>query len=195
MVSAPLVIMPENATYRSPYRRGAHDGLTFAIYLTVMFFASIYATGVAMLSLLVILMMIGVPFVIYYYLRRAYVEDYGMTQMSALWMHGIMIFLCASLLSGAVEVIWLRWVQPTFIVDQLHSVIELYEGSGWDRGEEMAEVLRRMIDNQLVPSAISIVMEMIWLSVFTGSLLSALLALLVRARPVRRSSHSDNHLS
>lgn len=176
--------MPVNNSYPSPYRRGAEDGLTFAIYLVVMFFASIYTTKVALLSLLVILMMLGVPFVIYRYLRRAFVADRGTSLMSALWMHGIMIFLCGSLLAGAVEVVWLRWIDPTYIVDQLHSVIDLYENSGWDRGEEMAEVLQRMIDNSLVPSAISIVMEMIWLSVFTGSLLSALISLLVRARPI-----------
>lgn len=168
----------------SPYRRGAHDGLSFAVYLTVMFFASLYTTRVALLSLLVVLMMIGVPFVIYRYLRRAYVADYGCTQMSALWMHGIMIFLCGSLLAGAVEIVWLRWIQPDYIINQLHAVIDLYENSGWDRGEEMAAMLQRMIDNSLVPSAISIVMEMLWLSVFTGSLLSALMALLVRARPL-----------
>lgn len=185
--------MPTRSSLPSPYRRGAEDGLTFAIYLTVMFFASIYSTRVALLSLLVILMMLGVPFVIYRYLRKAYVADSGTTVMSALWMHGIMVFLCGSLLAGAVEVVWLRWIDPTYIIDQLHAVIALYEDSGWERGEEIATVLQRMIDNSLVPSAISIVMEMIWISVFTGSLLSALLALLVRARPLRsdRGRHGD----
>lgn len=176
----------------SPYRRGAEDGLTFAVYLTVMFFASIYSTRVAMLSLLVIVMMLGVPFVIYGYLRRAYVADRGRTIMSSLWMHGIMIFLCGSLLAGAVELIWLRWIDSDYIITQLNAVVELYSDSGWDRGEQMAEVIQRMIDNGLVPSVISIVMEMIWLSVFTGSLLSALIALLVRARPIRNASSSTN---
>ncbi len=69
-----------------------------------------------------------------------------------------MIFLCGSLLAGAVEVVWLRWIDPTYIVDQIHSIIDLYSNSGWERGEEMAQVLQRMIDNSLIPSAISIVM-------------------------------------
>ncbi|MFG6423482.1 MAG: hypothetical protein K1V71_03655, partial [Paramuribaculum sp.] len=79
------------------------------------------------------------------------------------------------------------------IVDQIHSIIDLYSNSGWERGEEMAQVLQRMIDNSLIPSAISIVMEMIWLSVFSGSLLSALIALLVRARPIRSNNASSNN--
>ena len=185
--------MPTTNSLTSPYSRGAHDGLSFAVYLTVMFFASIYTTRVALLSLLAILMMLGVPFVIYRYLRRAYVADGGITIMSGLWMHGIMIFLCGSLLAGAVEVVWLRWIDPTYIVDQIHSIIDLYSNSGWERGEEMAQVLQRMIDNSLIPSAISIVMEMIWLSVFSGSLLSALIALLVRARPIRSNNASSNN--
>lgn len=168
----------------SPYRRGAEDGLLFAVYLVALFFASIYSTEVALLPLVTILLMLGVPFVIYRFLRRAFVADHGCTTMSGLWMHGIMIFLCGGLLSAAVSFVWLRWIQPDYIIDQLHSVIDLYEGSGWARGEEMADMLQRMIDNRLVPSVISIVMEMLWLGVFTGSLLSALMALLVRARPV-----------
>lgn len=193
---APALPAPSNMSqpkppYISPYRRGADDGFRFAIYLTVMFFASIYAAKVAMLSLAVIGLMLGVPFVIYHFLRRAYVEEHGTTLMSALWMHGIMIFLCGSLLAGAVEFVWLRWIDPTYIIDQLHAVIELYEDSGWDRGEEIASLLREMIDRKMVPTAISIVMEMIWLSVFTGSLLSALMALLVRARPLPPSNPSS----
>ncbi|MBD5345878.1 MAG: DUF4199 domain-containing protein [Bacteroides sp.] len=187
--------MTLNTSQPSPYSRGARDGLTFGIYLTVMFFASIYTTRVAMLSLLSIAMMLAVPFVIYYYLRRGYVADRGRAQMSALWIHGIMIFLCGSLLAGAVEVIWLRWIDKTYVVDQIHAVIDLYSNSGWDRGEEMAKLLQSMIDNNVIPSTISIVMEMIWLSVFSGSLLSALLALLVKARPLRHpSSSSDSDL-
>ncbi len=181
--------MSENKpAYISPYRRGADDGFRFALYLTAMFFASIYAARVPMLSLAVIALMLGVPFVIYYFLRKAYVEEHGTTLMSSLWMHGIMIFLCGSLLAGAVEFVWLRWVNPTYVVDQLHAVIEIYASSGWERGEEIASVLRDMIEHKMVPTSISIVMEMIWLSVFTGSLLSALMALLVRARPLPGST-------
>ncbi|MCM1029253.1 MAG: DUF4199 domain-containing protein [Pseudoflavonifractor sp.] len=185
--------MPDaKPAYISPYKRGADDGFIFAIYLTVMFFTSIYSASVALLSLLTIGLMVGVPFIIYFFLRRAYVEEHGTTIMSGLWMHGIMIFLCGGLLSSAVAFIWLRWIQPTYIVDQLHAIIELYEDSGWDRGEEIASVLKEMIKQGVVPGAISIAMEMLWLGVFTGSLLSALMALLVRARPLPTSGGSQS---
>lgn len=42
-----------------------------------------------------------------------------------------------------------------------------------------------MIDMHLVPSAVAIVVELIWLAIFSGSLVSLLMALLARSRPVR----------
>lgn len=168
----------------SPYRRGANDGFPFGLYLVVLFFASIFSSQVALLTLLTLLLFIGVPFVIYYFLRRAYIADYGCTTMSALWMHGIMIFLCGGLIAGAVEIIWLRWIQPDFILDQVNAMIAFYREAGIERSDEMADILQKMVDNHLVPSAIMIVVELLWLGVFTGSLLSALIAILVRARPI-----------
>lgn len=169
---------------KSPYRRGADDGFFFGIYLSAMFFASVYSLDAPLLGVISFLMVLAVPFIIYRFLRRTYVEEYGTTLLSALWMQGIMIFLCGALICGAVSLIYLKWINPSFIVDQMRTVIDIYSGSGWESGEEMADMMQRIIDNNLVPTSISIVMEMIWLSVFSGSLLSLLMSLLVRARAV-----------
>ena len=169
----------------SPYKRGADDGVTFAIYLTALFFASIYSIDVPLLSFVVLLLVLGVPFMIYMYLRRAYVADKGFTLLSGLWMHGIMIFLCGSALSAVVQVIYLKWLNPHYISDMVKTAIDLYSQLPGENAERMTDILQKIIDNNMVPSAISIVMEMLWLSVFSGSLLSVLMALLVRARPVK----------
>lgn len=171
----------------SPYKRGADDGLTFAIYLTALFFVSIFSVSVPALSFIALLLIVGVPFIIYFYLRRAFVADGGFSQLSALWMHGIMIFVCGSALSAVIQVIYLKWINPLYISDMVHKAIDFYSEMPGDNASRMAEILQQMVDGHLIPSAISIVMEMIWLSVFSGSLLSLLMSLLVRARPVRKN--------
>lgn len=61
----------------SIYNKGANDGWKMGLYLTAMFLtqaASIYNPA---LSLIGAVMMLGIPFVAYILLRRAYVESHG----------------------------------------------------------------------------------------------------------------------
>lgn len=134
--------------------------------------------------MLCVVLMLSVPFVIYSYQRRSYLRDNGHTILSSLWVEGITTFFCGSLLSGIIQVIYLKWIDPGFILSQMQQMITLYRDSGLQNGTELADLLQQLIDNHAVPSAISIVIEMIWLAVFSGSLLSVLMALLVRARPI-----------
>lgn len=182
--------MPEKP--KSPYRKGADDGMFFGVYLTVMFFASVLSERITSLSFVCPVTFVLVPFIIYKFLRRGYVEDYGTSTLSAIWMHGIMIFLCGCLLSGAVQLIYMKWINPGFIIGQLNRFIEIYEQIDNDTAAQMVDLLKNMIAMRAVPSAVTIVVEMIWAGVFTGSILSLLLSLLVKARPVEMSKTSKH---
>ncbi len=172
---------------KSPYRRGADDGFYFGIYLSILFFASVFSLEIGILGLLTMIMTLGVPFVIYYFLRRTYVDERGKSPLSSLWMQGIMIFICGSLISGMSAMIYLKWINPDFIIGQVNMAIELYGNSGWPQGEEIANTLQRMIDNHLLPSAISLVIAFIWMAMFSGSILSLIMSLIVRLHSVGTS--------
>lgn len=106
---------------KSPYRRGADDGFLFGIYLTVMFFASIFAGSFAPLSLLALVMMVSVPVVIYRFMR-SYHRSLGPSGTFAmLWMQGVMIFFCGMLIAGTALVVYMKWIHPGFVVEQAHS--------------------------------------------------------------------------
>lgn len=102
-------------------------------------------------------------------------------------MQGIMTFICGSLIAGLVAVVYLKWINPDFIADRIQEAIDFYSGSGWQQGAEMADLLKNMVKAHVVPTPIQIVIEMIWLGVFSGSLLSLLMAVLVRARGEKKS--------
>lgn len=176
----------------SPYKRGADNGFYFGIYLTGMFIAFLLSFKLSFFALVTLVMFVGVPFLIYRWLRRSYVADKGYTPMSSLWMQGIVIFACGSMISGVVAVIYLKWIDPEFIVKRLEETIALYQNSQWPQGREMADIMQRMIDYHIVPSAIQIVIETIWFAIFSGSLLSLLMSLLARARKVERKSEYPN---
>ncbi len=171
----------------SPYRRGADQGFFFGLYLSAMFIISAVSVKVQFLGIIPLIMAISVPFIIYRLLRRTYVEEYGTSTLSALWMQGIMIFICGSLIHAIVAVVYLKWIEPDFIITQLRSAIQFYKDSGTETGIQISDMLARMIRAGAVPSTTSIVIETIWLAIFSGSMLSLLMSILARARGVPSS--------
>lgn len=168
---------------RSPYKRGADYGAVFGVYLSVLFLLTAYSLEIPGFSILAFFLMLFVPVIIYVMLRRSYVADMGKTIFSSLWMEGIVIFACGSMIAAVVAIVFMRWIEPDYIERTLRSVIEMY-GSGimGERGTEVAEILQAAIDQKRVPKPIELVIDMLWLEVFTGSMLSMLMALLVQAR-------------
>ena len=61
-------------------------------------------------------------------------------------------------------------------------MIELYSQAEFSRSREAIDILTRARDQNLIPKPIDIAVDMLWFIVFTGSLLSMLMALLARAR-------------
>ncbi|MCM1504108.1 MAG: DUF4199 domain-containing protein [Muribaculum sp.] len=168
---------------RSPYKRGADKGAVFGVYLSVLFLMTAYSLEYPGCSVGAFFMVLFVPVIIYISLRRSYVSDLGTTIFSSLWMEGIVIFFCGSLVSAVVAIVFMRWVEPDYIERTLHQIIEMYNsGIAGDQGKEVAEVLQAAIDQRRVPKAIELVIDMLWLEVFSGSILSMLMALLVQAR-------------
>lgn len=170
----------------SPYQLGARRGLPFGVLLCAMFLAMIWSQRVPLFSLLAVMLFIAVPFVIYLWLRRTYVSEHGMTTLSGLWMQGIMIFACGSMLCAAVSASYLRWIEPDYISSVIRQAIDFYQEVGDSRAEKVAEMLERMVKAGAVPSGAYMAFEMMWLSIFSGSLLSLLLSLLAMARGVRQ---------
>lgn len=172
---------------QSPYRRGADKGLYLGIWLIAMFFAMVYSIDVPLFGLLSVAMFLGVPVLVYRWLRRTFVEERGLTTLSSLWMQGIVIFACGSLINALVATVYLKWVRPDFIVNRIKDAIEFYSAVDDPSAQQAADLMQRIIDSHMVPSAVSVALETVWIAIFTGSLLSLLLALIARAR----KPHSD----
>ena len=173
---------------KSPYRRGADDGFIFGVYLTVMFFASILSGGSVLLTMLSGVMMAGVPLVIYMFMR-SYHRSLGVAgSFAMLWMQGVVIFFCGMLIAGTVLVVYMKWINPDFVIDQLNAVASLKDTAPGTNLEVAAETARKMIDANFIPAPIDIVVEMLMLAIVTGSFLSMLLSgifVLLRRRSLK----------
>lgn len=179
----------------SPYRRGADDGFIFGLYLSLMFFGIFASAHWPVLGLLSLLLIVCVPLVIFLFMRRYDRELQGCVTFPMFWMHGMMTFICAILISGAFFVIYLTWIEPDWFFNQLQGVVEaatLPAAKGTSI-EEFGKIASEMIEFHMIPSPVSIMFELLMLAIVTGSLLSILLGciFIIRRRiasPSRKKS-------
>ena len=156
------------------YREGANKGVIVGVYLSVIFLCAVLSDYVPLLSLVAILLMLGVPFFIYKKYQR--VADF-----SSLWMLGIALFLGGSLICSLVTYATLEYALPDYIYNQAEKALELYQQMPQIKDSELTKYIKTAIENGLLPTPIEFAIEMLWLTSFSGSMLSLLLAAIIRA--------------
>lgn len=175
----------------SPYKRGADWGAWFGIYLSVLFFVTSYSVSSPVCALIGLLMIIGVPPCIYFMLRKSYVSDNGTTIFSSLWMEGISIFFFGGLIASIVAMIYMRWIDPTFFDSRIDTLIDMYSSMDMQQAQDAADMLIAARDQKLLPKPIELTVDMLWLIVFSGSILSMLMSWLVQLTKVSPRVHKQ----
>ncbi|MDE6315749.1 MAG: DUF4199 domain-containing protein [Muribaculaceae bacterium] len=166
----------------SPFRRGAEDGVLFGVYLGALSVCMLAGLRVSVLEVLFLILAVGVPFYCFRRQRRSYVSAGGSLAVAPLWMQGIVMFFCGSIIMALVTMIYLQWVDPDYLA-YLKAMVT--ESVALDPGAFAASGIKPAdIDNlfAIITSA-KFAVEMLWLSIFTGSILSLLTAVIV---PLKR---------
>ena len=115
---------------------------------------------------------------------------------SEVWTHGLTLFLCGTLIMALTIVVYLTWINPSFIYDQCQIAITAYKHIGGEMGNEIASTLEKAMNQKLLPTPISLASNLISLGVFSGSILSMILAPFIRlCRPKQKSNENENNLT
>lgn len=170
----------DQSTYRSVYHIGATNGVTIGLLLSAMFLTQSYGLHNLILLLIGDILMLAVPFVTYRLLVRDHDRYSYMRSVSAVWLDGIVSFICGSLILALVMYIFLRFLQPGFTAEQIKNVAGLYRELKTSQGDAMAKAMEQLIATHQVPSPIQLSFSMLWLTSFAGAMLSMLLALVIR---------------
>ena len=163
------------------YIQGAEDGVAMGVLLTATSLAFIYG-GRSTVAGFIGIVLACLALVLLYKRLRRHITRTESAQVAQLWTLGIVIMACGSIICGAVTYVWLEYVEPTFIYDQAMAAIEAYDAIPELSGSDMVATMRLAIDEGLLPSAIEFVVNMIMLTVFTGSLASLIMAAVLKAR-------------
>lgn len=154
---------------------GTYLGLFFIIKFTV----NIFILRLPFLSIIMVLMLIAVP-VISYYLIRRFCDIMPNRTVARIWLFGIYMFFFASLLSGAAEYVYYSYINPDFLYQQQHLLEGMLNTMYEQKGGEIFDSMRTTLAESGVQSPIEAVFSGIWGTVFFGSLYSLLLALFMR---------------
>lgn len=165
---------------KSPYYRGAKAGQIFGLYLSAIFLSMALSEHLALLSLVTLGLIAFIPLMVYRPLRKSYIESAGTASVSELWVQGIAMFLFATAICGLVTLVYMKWIAPGFLINQVESAIEACRASGTAEHLEMARILSNMIKQGVVPSPSTFVISMFWLTMAGGCILSLIAAIAAR---------------
>lgn len=176
------------------FRSAAEDGLALGAAMSASFLFGANATriadpGVALIMIIIsLLILVAVVVMAYRMLARDCRRWPSMRFFSAVWMHGIAMFFFGGLILCAVAVVFMHFLVPSFITENVTGAIQAYRMLGTPEAAHMADTLQRMIDRHLLPTPVSVATSMIWLVTFMGSMLSLVLTPIVRAttRPTNK---------
>lgn len=170
--------MKESA--RSVYALGAENGLVLGPVLTVAALLAGATTYNAWMFLPALAAIAAVPAVAYTQLRHTMATQASLATFAALWLQGICAFFFGGAIMAALCYAAMRWVWPGFIIDQVQTVIDVYGSVNDPDAQNIARTLQSLMDSHSLPGAIDIALELLYVAVFTGSLLSMLLAVIIR---------------
>lgn len=170
----------EAETY-NVYRRGASDGALMGLVLCGIFASWALSMRIAVASLAFPVLCLAVPVLLYMMLRRAYRADGCRSTFAMLWMHGICIFFFGTLLMAALALAWLRWWEPSLVRDSLLQAADVYAQLPSAQAQSMAKAVNSIVEQNMVPRAIDIALALLWSGVFSGSILSIIVAAVIRA--------------
>lgn len=159
---------------------GARKGAYFGIYLVVLYLAVVNSGGSYFVAAFALTMMVGMPIVLYRMLRGIYLIEDCRSSYARLVTVGMSIFFFASIILGLAIYVWMQYVHPGYLYDMAQEAIKAYSQVPDLRDTPMVQALKAAVANGDLPTPIQFAMEMMWLTMMGGGMLSAVIAAVSR---------------
>ncbi len=170
---------------KSVIRRGAEDGTLMGILMSVIVVCVILTTRIPFLSLVSLILMIGVPILLYRLLNRGFKHGGVTASFSGTWMHGTALMFFGTLIMGLVMYGYLRFIEPEYIFTNLHNTVKILSDAGGENNIAAARRIAHMLETDDVPTAIECAFSTMIMVLTSG----VLLAMIESAILTRRRKH------
>lgn len=184
---------PENEKKeKSVFLYAAEAGVPMGIYLTAMSMCLLASLRIDSLPLLLLPLLLGLPAVLYFLMRRVRDIDPRCRRVAPLWLMGIYTFIFGTLICVLVSDLYIMWAEPHFVTDYIsRAIADMKSLPAAPQLSEQADLLQAALDSHALPSSMQFVASMGWATCFFGSMLSLLMAALLTFRAPGRLSGSE----
>ncbi len=158
----------------------ADYGPVLGLIFCVAFFAAIYALRYPAMSLVALVAAMAVPVATWIMMRRTWIKSLCTMPFATLWTQGIMAFACGGMILALATYVYFKWVEPDLLINVLENQVERWKVLATEESLANARALTMMIEGGAVPHPSEISIQLVCLAVFTGSMLSMLVAFVVR---------------
>ena len=167
---------------KSVYALGAEDGLLMGPLMAATIVCIGASTYVAWLSVPGLIGALAVPVLAYYRLMISHRDNPRSMTFTPLWLQGICMFFFGGLVMSAVAFVLMRWAVPGFIMHQIDKIIEVYSALNDPSAASMVSMFEKIKTSGMLPTPLDVALELLYMSVFTGSIISLIYALIIRRR-------------
>lgn len=175
--------MEKDPGQKSVYACAAEAGPLMSLPLVAVAASVLLSNRVPGLGILALPSLLAAPFLLASLMKRVAADRPSYRSFFPLWLFGIYSFIFATLICALLSALYLVFIEPGFVGTYFSNAVSaMEEASRQSQGVDFsrqAEVFRAAVDNRLLPSPMELVASMSWLSAFTGSVLSALVARVV----------------
>lgn len=173
----------------NPLQCGARNGFIFGAWLAALYSVMIASGQVPPAALLTPLLMAGVPVLLFMLLRRDRRRPGGETAtVSHLWADGIVTCLGGAVLSGALMLVYLTWINPGFIADNMEAAIALLAQSTDPANRELSLRMEEAVESGVTVTPALFTLTLVWMVGASGAVLSLLAAIpAARIKPTRKT--------
>lgn len=159
----------------------ADYGIVLGALYCITFFGGLYAMRLPWLSVACMLAAAGVPVTMWIMLKKTWDKSLRTMPFSAMWTEGIVASAFGGILLALATFIYLKWVAPGIMLGTLEHQADLWDAAATEQSKANARALRLMIENGAIPHPSEVAFQLVCLVVFTGSILTMVLSMIIRA--------------
>lgn len=165
---------------KSIYKYASEAGIPAGLYLTLMSACLLLSIKFPALPIFILPLGIGFPFLLWILMKKIGKSEPSYQKFSSLWLGGIYTVIFGTLIAMFFSALYIVVVEPGFVYLYINNALEAVEASQM-AGEYEASIklMREAMEAHLLPSGMEFLTSMAWLTCFSGSILSLLIALLM----------------
>ncbi|MCH5233012.1 MAG: DUF4199 domain-containing protein [Muribaculaceae bacterium] len=165
---------------KSIYKYASEAGFPAGIYLTLMSACLLMSVRIPNLVLLELPLAIGFPFVLWALMRKIIKAEPSYTKFASVWLGGIYTVIFGTVICLFLSALYITYVEPGFVGIYVNNALEALEMSPMAGDyQPTITLMHEAIDAHILPSGMEFLTTMAWLTCFSGSVLSLLIALLM----------------